>query len=174
MLRGKKEVMMFVKQGSMKGDQSLPLLIVQTIGGVGVSILRCVHLDTLVFDHDQTRVYTLDFTHKLLLADGASFGLGNGLYRTVVLNMTLGSVARGAGIVSGTLSPGLQAHGWMLTVVCCNIGLIKRLARWSDGAVMISDPEFLASRFLQRTSVKIGTVFLWLQLWLYWGLWTGL
>jgi hypothetical protein len=45
MLGREKEVVVFVKQGPVEGDQSLPLIMVKFVGGIGLRALIVVDLD---------------------------------------------------------------------------------------------------------------------------------
>ncbi len=56
-LRCQKEVVMFVEEGSVKGDKSLPLLVIQTIVvRVLLAVLHIIDLDTFALDHDKTSI----------------------------------------------------------------------------------------------------------------------
>jgi hypothetical protein len=74
-LGSKKEVMMFVEQSAMKSNQSLPLIVVEFVAGVGLRTAVIVHFDALVLDHHKPRVDSLDLGNQLLLGDRPGFGL---------------------------------------------------------------------------------------------------
>lgn len=75
MLTCQEEVMMLMKQCPVKRNECLPLLVVQFDRGFFAGVLRVVHFDALVLDHDKTGVDTFDFSYQLLLAYGFCFGL---------------------------------------------------------------------------------------------------
>lgn len=74
MLACQEEVMMLVQESAVKGDECLPLLVVQ---GVGVLVVRLksVDLDALALDQDKTGVYALDLRHELFFAYRPGFRL---------------------------------------------------------------------------------------------------
>jgi hypothetical protein len=71
-LRGEKEIMMFVEQRAVESNQSLPLIIVEWI------VLRAsvvVNFDTLCLDHHKARIDSLDLGYQLLLRERPGLGL---------------------------------------------------------------------------------------------------
>jgi hypothetical protein len=76
MLRSQKEVVVFVEQGTVQSNESLPLIVVEfLIGGLKLRILSVVDLDVFALDHNEAGVYALDLGDKLLLGDGPSLRL---------------------------------------------------------------------------------------------------
>jgi len=75
-LGGEEEVVVFVEQGAMEGNQSLPLLVVEFAGGFLLLGRQClINFDTLALHHDKSGVDALDLGYQLFLGDGPGLGL---------------------------------------------------------------------------------------------------
>jgi hypothetical protein len=80
MLGREKEVVVFVKQGPVEGDQGLPLIMVKFVGGVSLRALIVVDLNAFTLHKHEASVDALYLGHQLLLGDGSRLGLLDNLY----------------------------------------------------------------------------------------------
>jgi len=75
-LRSQEKIVVLVKQRTVEGNESLPLLVVEL--GVVCVILRVlcvVHFDALVFHHYKASIDPFDLSNKLFLGNGSRLRL---------------------------------------------------------------------------------------------------
>jgi hypothetical protein len=150
-LGGEEEVVVFVKQGPVEGDQGLPLIVVELVGRVALRTLIVVHLDALALYHDEAGVDAFDFGHELLLGDGPGLGLLDDLCH-IILG---GWGCRTPGWERVRLAVGLgERAGWALALVAGYVGLVVRTGPGSSG-VIVRGPE---GPLLKGTPVELTAV----------------
>jgi hypothetical protein len=104
MLASQEKIVMLMKESPVESDQGLPLLVVEFVTVVRLSVLSIVDFYALGLDHDKAGVDTLHLGDELFLGDGSGLGLLDQNRRSVLSWRAIGRLGRASTTARGRMA----------------------------------------------------------------------